>query len=146
MKKIEISADDLVKNLLALTDRFQVSILDSCGVNYLESRYLIAGIAPLETFYLTNEDPQTMLDFLDKKLANEKLFHIFTISYDFGLKFEKIKCEKSNSLEPDIFLAVYDVLIIHDHSNGETFLIGNEKKFDEISTQVRTAGGWGGGV
>lgn len=143
MKKVEISAENLIKSLLALTGKFQVSILDSCGVNYLDSRYLIAGINPLETFYLSNENPQNTLDFLDEKLADENLFCIFTIAYDFGLKLEKIKSKSkfSTVIEPDVFLAIYDVLIIHDYSNSETFLIGDESRFDEITNLVRTGSG-----
>ena len=94
MKKIEFSADILVKKLLGLSAKFQVSILDSCGVSYLESKYLIAGIEPLETFYLSNKNPQKTLDFLDEKLSDKNYFKIFTISYDFGLKLEKIKPRK----------------------------------------------------
>lgn len=140
MKKIEITAENLVENLLALTNKFQVSILDSCNVNYLDSRYLIAGIKPLETFNLSDENPQKTLDFLDEKLADERLFCIFTVNYDFGLKLEKIRSENNGNLtEPDIFLAVYDVLIIHDYVESETFLIGHEEKFDDVSTLVRTA-------
>ncbi len=146
MKKIEISADNLVKKLLELSEKFQVSILDSCGVSYSDSRFLIAGIEPVESFYLTEENPQKILDFLDKKVSDKNLFHIFTISYDFGLKLEKIKSRKkefSTVSEPDVFLAVYDSLIIHDYISGETFLIGNERKFDTILDllAVRTRNG-----
>lgn len=142
MKKIEISADILVKKLLELSEKFQVSILDSCGVSYSDSRFLIAGIEPVETFYLTEENPQRILDFLDEKLSDENLFHIFTISYNFGLKLEKIKPRKkefSTVSEPDVFLAAYDVLIVHDYFSSETNLIGNNKNFSEIENLLKNS-------
>ncbi len=135
MKKIEISPENLIAKLLGLAENFQVSILDSCGVNYLESRLLIAGIEPVEVFYLSDENPQKALEFLDEKLSNKNLFHVFTMSYNFGLKLENIKPREKefpNVLEPDVFLAVYDALIIYDYDSGETFLIGSEEKFDGI--------------
>ncbi len=140
MKKIEISADDLIKKLLQLSENFQVSILDSCGVRYLDSQFLIAGIEPIETFYLTDENPQKTLDFLDEKFSEKKLFHIFTLSYEFGLKLEKIKSRKkefSTFSEPDVFLAVYDVLIVHDYESGKTFLTGNSKNFSKIENLLK---------
>ncbi|MGI9054859.1 MAG: aminodeoxychorismate synthase component I [Pyrinomonadaceae bacterium] len=139
MKKIEFSADKLVKRLLGLPEKFQVSILDSCGVNYLDSKYLIAGIEPRETFCLSDENPQNTLDFLDKKLSDKNYFNIFTISYDFGLKLENLKPrekEFQTIAEPDVYLAVYDVLIFHDYNSNETFLIGNEKKFEDILSEL----------
>ncbi len=139
MKKIEISADILVKKLLNLSKNFQISILDSCEVKYSDSRYLIAGIEPTETFYLTDENPQKTLDFIDKKLSDKNYFYIFTISYDFGLKLEKINLRQKDFQtfsESDIFLAVYDVLVVHEYDSGETFLIGNKTKFDDIFAKL----------
>lgn len=144
MKKIEISADRLVNSLLNLSREFQVSILDSCGIRYLDSRYLIAGLNPSETFYLEDENPQKTLDFLDKKLSSKSFFHIFTISYNLGLKLEKINARKkefSTFFEPDVFLAAYEVLIIHDYLSGATKLIGNEKKFSEIENLLKDSDG-----
>ncbi len=146
MKKVEISANELVEKLLSLAEKFQVSILDSCGVSYLDSRFLIAGIEPVETFHLADDNPLKTLDFLDRKFSEKDFFYIFTISYDFGLKLEKIKPRKkefSTFSEPDVFLAVYDALIIHDYISEETFLIGNASKFEKILDlmTVRTGSG-----
>ena len=77
-----------------------------------------------------------------KNYPTKIYFKIFTISYDFGLKLEKIKPRKKEFrtfYEPDIFLAIYDALIIHDYNSAETFLIGNDKKFDEILSQLEEA-------
>ncbi len=111
------SADQLVASLLALSEKENICLLDSCGVTYLESHLLLAGINPLETFEISNENPTETLRFLDDKLSSENLFSIFTISYEFGLKLEKIYSpEKKHRTfdEPDIFLAQFDCLIAHD--------------------------------
>ena len=135
MRKISISADDLILSLLGFSVQNQICLLDSCGVSHLESHLLIAGIKPLEILQITNESADESLKNFQKKLDAENTAQFFTISYDFGLKLENIKPrekEFSGFPEPDIFLAVFDCLIIHNYNSGETFLKGNEKKFDEI--------------
>ena len=135
MRKIEISADDLISSLLGFSGQNQICLLDSCGVNYLDSHLLVAGIVPLEILEITDKNANKTLEIIQNKLNRKNLAHFFTISYDFGLKLENInKGEKEFSAfhEPDIFLAVFDCLIIHDYNSGETYLKGNEKKFDKI--------------
>ncbi len=130
---IEISADELVKKLLDLSKTEQICLLDSCGVSHLGSRFLICGVNPLETFEIFDENHEQTLEFLDQKLT-DNLFAIFTISYDFGLKLENIKpCEKEFTLiEPDVFLVLFDCLVVHDYETHETFLIGNERRFGKL--------------
>ena len=135
MRELKISADDLTANLLNLENERNVCILDSCGVNYLDSHLLIAGFNPVEILQITNENPNETLKILDKKLSLENSVCIFTISYDFGLKLEDIKPRKKEFKtfpEPDVFLAVFDCLIIHDYNTQKTFLTGNKKRFGEI--------------
>ncbi len=135
MREIKISADKLITALLNLENERNVCILDSCGVNHLDSHLLIAGFDPVEILQLANKNPNETLTILDKKLLREDLACIFTISYDFGLKLENIKPrEKEFSAfdEPDLFLAFFDCLIIHDYNLHQTFVTGNEEKFDEI--------------
>jgi para-aminobenzoate synthetase component 1 len=135
VRQIEFSADKLVTALLNLSESEPVSLLDSCGVSNLGSHLLIAGIKPLEIFEINNDDAEKTLDFLDEKFSNTDLAFIFSISYDFGLKLEKINSrqkEFSNFSEPDVFLASFDCLIVHDYDTGKTHLTGNEKRFDEI--------------
>src|SRR5687768_7982064 len=90
MRELQISADRLVESLLKLSEREQVCLLDSCGVGYLESHLLIAGIKPLEVLNLTSDDPAETLEVFNEKVSNPDFASIFTISYDFGLKLEKI--------------------------------------------------------
>lgn len=131
-RRIEISIDELVKKLISIE---KVCLLDSCGVSNLGSHLLIAGIKPLETYQITNDDARKTLKFLDGKFSEPDLAFIFSISYDFGLKLENIKSRRkefSTNIEPDVFLAAFDCLIVHDYDTGVTCLTGNEKRFDEI--------------
>ena len=138
MHEFDITADELVSALLSLAATETVCILDSCGVGNLGSHLLIAGIEPIEIVEITNNDPAETLSFLDEKLSDD-LVSIFTISYNFGLKLfglvPRIK-PIENSPEPDVFLARFDVLIIHDYVTGKTRLAGNANKFVAISRKL----------
>ena len=138
MREIKISADELVGSLLEISRRETVCLLDSCGVSYLGSHLLIAGIKPVEIFEITDENAEKTLKFFDEKLS-QNFGAIFTISYDFGLKLENIKPRKkefSSFAEPDIFLALFDCLVIHDYETGKSHLTGNESKFNEIENNL----------
>ncbi len=137
-----LSADQLIEKLLVLSEKQKVCLLDSGGVSHLNSHLLIGGVNPLETFEISDENPAITLEFLDRKLAANDTFAIFTISYDFGLKLEKIRQRKKEFFhpEPDVFLAVFDCLIVHDYNTGETQLIGNENRFGELENLIDSAG------
>lgn len=135
MRRLQISADKLISALLALSKRETVCLLDSCGAEHLNSHLLIAGVRSIEVSEITNDDAQRTLEILNEKLARPRVAHIFTVAYDFGLKLESIKPrlkEFDSFSEPDVFLAAFDCLIVHDYDTGETRLKGNEKRFDEI--------------
>ncbi|CAN5457154.1 aminodeoxychorismate synthase component I [soil metagenome] len=135
MREIKLSADELVETLLNLEHERNVCILDSCGVNHLSSHLLIAGFNPVEVLQITNDNPNNTLEILDKKLSRKNLACIFTMSYDFGLKLENIKPRKKEFRafdEPDLFLAFFDFLVVHDYNLHKTFIVGNEQKFNEI--------------
>ncbi|MDQ6786099.1 MAG: aminodeoxychorismate synthase component I [Acidobacteriota bacterium] len=135
MREIEFSADRLISALLAASEQSGVCFLDSCNVNYLGSHLLIAGINPIETSQITNNNPADTLRFLDEKLSQKDSAYIFTISYDFGLKLENIKPRKKEFPafpEPDVFLARFGSLVVHDYDERKTFLVGDENKFDEL--------------
>lgn len=139
--KNQISADELVGKLLVLSETEQVCILDSCGASHLGSHFLICGVNPLETFEISNENPENTLKFLDENLENNNPFAIFTISYDFGLKLEKIKPSQKEFShdEPDVFLALFDCLFVHDYNTKETCLIGNKNRFDGLEKALNSA-------
>ncbi len=128
----------MVERLLALSHTEQLCLLDSCGVSHLKSHFLIAGINPVETFEITEDQAEKTLRFLDEKLNSSETFAIFTISYDFGLKLEKFEplTKQFAHDEPDVFLALFDCLIIHDYNTKETFLVGNKKKFSKLEDRI----------
>lgn len=141
VREIEISADHLVDRLMAMAADNRVCLLDSCGVGHLGSHLLIAGIEPVNSVAISLEDPASALSILER-LLSEDLAGIFTISYDFGLKLERIKPrakEFPSPSEPDIYLALFDTLVIHDYESGKTFLTGNEAQFDRISSDLQQA-------
>ncbi len=134
MKEIDISAGQLVRKLLRPEGYRRVCLLDSCGVGKPGSNLLIAGIDPVETRFLTSDDPQRLLHDLDEMLEREDVASIFTMSYDFGLKLNGIatKPHQGERPEPDIFIALFATLIIHDYDNGRTFMAGRSEGFDVI--------------
>jgi para-aminobenzoate synthetase component I len=132
MREIKITADELINKLVGCAG---VCVLDSCGVNHLGSHLLIAGFLPLERLEITRENPSETLKILGDKLANPNYACIFTLSYDFGLKLENI-VSRHISNEPDLFIATFEVLIIHDYETNKTHLRGNEQKFDEIENAL----------
>jgi para-aminobenzoate synthetase component 1 len=135
VRKIEIAVDGVVSSLLRLAEIKNVAILDSCGVGRADANLLIAGIDPVEVLEISNDNAIETLRILDEKLGNEKLAEIFTISYDFGLKLQHIDRQPKSSIshaEPDIYLVLFDCLVIHNYANGQTFISGNPAKFDQI--------------
>lgn len=141
VREIKLSADQLVSALLRLSKGAEVCFLDSCGISYLDSHLLIAGVNPVEILQLTNEYPNETLKIFNEKISCNNSAAIFSISYDFGLKLENIKPRKKDFFsfnEPDVFLALFDCLIIHDYSQNKTFLSGDEKAYYEIEKLLTT--------
>jgi para-aminobenzoate synthetase component I len=130
MREINITADELIEKLVGCDD---VCLLDSCGVNHLGSHLLIAGISPIERLEITNDNPNTTLQILNERIINPNYASIFTLSYDFGLKLENIT-SRHKSTEPDVFIATFEALIIHDYNDRKTFLCGNESCFAAIES------------
>jgi len=135
MREIKISSDNLVLSLLTISQSANVFILDACNDFYANSNLLIAGINPVESLQFFGDNAEQTLENFDKTLDKSNLAGIFTITYDFGLKLEQIAAgsKKFEAFsEPDIFLALFDCLIVHDYRTRQTFLDGNAKKFDGI--------------
>jgi len=141
VREIGISADELVGRLLALPGERRVSILDSSGVGHLGSHLLIAGFDPVESIEISGENAQETIAIFEEKLSGD-LFGVFTISYNLGLKLEKIKprTKKFDAFpEPDIYLALFETLIIHDYGTGKTYLTGKENRFDQVERALLSA-------
>lgn len=139
MREIKISSDNLVLSLLSISESANVCILDACNDFYANSNLLIAGINPVESLQFSGDNAEQTLENFDKKIAQSNLAGIFTIDYDFGLKLEKIASgsKKLDSFsQPDIFLALFECLLIHDYRTHQTFLEGNAKKFDGVIERI----------
>jgi len=130
VREIDVTANELVRTLLRMSEDEPVCFLDSSGVGHLGSHLLIAGVRPVETIELTTDDVDELLGVLDDNLSGD-LAGIFTLSYDFGAKIQGVPTT-GYSAEPDVFLALFQTLIIHDYDSGRTVLVGDEAGFDGI--------------
>jgi para-aminobenzoate synthetase component 1 len=137
MRKIDISPQTFVPNLLSSSREIGLCLLDSCGTRHSGSNLLIAGLFPVETVELSDEDPAEVLDRLDDVLTNDEAA-IFSLSYDFGRKLHSVGSvdDLYRLIEPDLFVSIYDVLLVHDYSSGGTFLTGNSTRFDAIGRLI----------
>ncbi len=136
MQRLEITADQLISALLGLAATETVCILDSCGVSHLGSHLLIAGIEPISVEEASGKTVDETLSILDDAVSQKDSASVFTISYDLGKRLLDIS-PKSNSNEPDVYLARFDVLIVHDYNTGKTNLAGNADKFGHIATKLK---------
>jgi len=127
MQLIDISANDLVSRLLAAGDRLGLCLLDSCGTMHSGSQFLIAGISPVDSVELYNPDVTDVLRLMDDVFSGDKAA-IFTLSYDFGRKLHGIDGPvPARAREPDVFISLFESLLVHDYQSGKTYLSGNEK-------------------
>ncbi|HEX8847155.1 MAG TPA: aminodeoxychorismate synthase component I [Pyrinomonadaceae bacterium] len=148
--EIPFSANDLLRALLSLPTRRQLSILDSCGARDSSEHFLIAGFDPFEIIEARasvvniirrgDERVRTVngnaLELLDGRLRELRAHAvpnlpvagacIATISYDLVRSLERLHLRPQRRLhdEPDLYLAFYDTLIVHDYENGRTWIVG----------------------
>jgi aminodeoxychorismate synthase, component I, bacterial clade len=142
MRSIKIIPDVFVSRLLASSRETGLCILDSCGTEHARSHILIAGIFPSETIEFSHPDPAEVLRHIDQIVAENKAA-VFTLSYDFGrkLQWDGTSSSARDSSEPDIFISIFDTLLLHDYSSGETTLAGSSKRFDPIIELVSNGEG-----
>lgn len=110
-------------------------MLDSCGVGHLGSHLMIAGVDPVDILEITNDEPDVTLRLLDRLLRRD-LAAIFTISYDFGQKLLGLPSRKKEfpaPPEPDVYVSLFDSIIVHDYNSGETRCSGDRDVFDSLS-------------
>lgn len=132
MKSISISADVIVNNLLSVSREIGLCLLDSCGSDHPGSHIMIAAGYPVETFERGESHLAKTLAELDRILTGDKPA-IFSLSYDFGRRLHgQTTGNRRDAIEPDLFISVFDVLLVHDYSIGKTFLAGDHDRFDEI--------------
>jgi len=127
MQLIDISANDLVSRLLAAGDRLGLCLLDSCGTMHSGSQFLIAGLSPVQSSELYNSQVTDVLRLMDDVFSGDKAA-IFTLSYDFGRKLHGIDDPvPAPAGEPDVFISLFESLLVHDYQSGKTYLSGSEK-------------------
>lgn len=125
MREIDIPANRLITTLLDLDEDRSLCLLDSCGVGHLGSHLLVAGIDPVDRVELRGLSPDETLSQFNE-LINDDLVAIFTISYDFGARMHGIETMPRSDIEPDIFIARFDRVIVHDYLSGKTFAAGGD--------------------
>lgn len=132
-------ADDLIARLLAVSDSETVCLLDSCGVSHLGSRFMIAGVGAGEIHEFSFDDPELSLRKLDEQLNLEGVFSFLTISYDFGRRLLNIGNGERTAGEPDIFVASFPGIVVHDYKSGVTSLIGRSDALRRLTDLLANA-------
>jgi para-aminobenzoate synthetase component I len=140
MHPIEMSADEVVSALLGLSATEVVCILDSCGVGHLGSHLLIAGVGPVSVTEMSNDNPELIIAELEM-LTNSGSAVFFSMSYDLGARLQGITLrhhpERERDRESDLFAACFESLIIHDYTNGTTYISGKGDAL-EIDEKLRS--------
>lgn len=135
--RIDLTADELVNALMGLADSRHVCILDSCGIGHQGSHLLIAGVDPVKSFEISDDEPDLILDRLSDALTSD-FAAIFTLSYDLGLKLNNIT-SRHRSNEPGAFVSLFRKLVIHDYDTNSTFLTGGETDSQELIDSLVSA-------
>jgi para-aminobenzoate synthetase component 1 len=146
---LDLSADELVRRLLLIEPTLRLTLLDSCGLSAAGGRYLVAGIMPDEVIWsafgktygrltgtpeLRIYDPD-VLKMLDSRLLYWSRINpgvpwaggcIATFSYEFGRRFDlhETGSRLARAYEPEVELAFYEALVVHDYASGESFVAG----------------------
>ncbi len=169
VREIPLSADDVLRALLSLSPHRRLSLLDSCGARAPSGRFLIAGFDPFEIIEargtemrrelrdendvrVTNSDA---LEALDVRLAECRVRYrlpehlpvagacIATFSYEFVHHLERLHLKSAPRIsdEPDVVLAFYDTLVIHDYRSGKTQVVtvGDPRRLIETSEALTDA-------
>ncbi|MEP6944634.1 MAG: anthranilate synthase component I family protein [Acidobacteriota bacterium] len=138
MHEIDMSADELVSSLLGIAETEPVCILDSCGAGHLGSHLLIAGIEPRSIIEFSDNDPEITLSKFDSLLSGgEALF--FSMSYDFGMRVQRIVSRHPRGVEPDLFAATFETLLIHDYESHTTYFAGDDQNIARLKRKLRLA-------
>jgi para-aminobenzoate synthetase component 1 len=173
VREIPFSAENLLRALLSLPTDLRLSILDSCIARDSTGRFLIAGFAPCEiieargnqiSITRRGEEGERIirgdaLAVLDERLAEYssprlRAKHlpvtgacIATFSYELVHQFEHLRSNSALHVsdEPDMVLAFYDTLVIHDYQSGITKLtsVGGPRRLDEAFETLDNALGHG---
>ncbi|MBL8183630.1 MAG: aminodeoxychorismate synthase component I [Blastocatellia bacterium] len=133
-RQLDITIGQLFDSLSLICNVPGFSVLDSCGVGHLGSHLLIIGVDPVENYELEGT-AESVLERTEQLIGRFGLAAVLTLSYDFGLKINGITKRPKGfrtSSEPDLFIAAFECLIVHDYDTGVTIISGNESRFDRI--------------
>ena len=139
MKEFDITADGLAAALLRVGEGRSLCLLDSSGVGHLGSHLMIAGVDPIETGSLFGESVAETLERIHELFSQPGRAVFFTLSYEFGMRLNRLVPTKHEAGEPDVFYAVFDTLITHDHNTGRTFVSGSEERSDRLIDELSNA-------
>jgi len=167
--EVSWTADNLVRALLSLSPHRRLSLLDSCGAHNPSARFLIAGFDPFEIIEARGQQICTLrrgetservtkgevLDVLDERLEQYRAQPlpsenlpatgacIATFSYDLVRHLDHLRLTSPFfvSDEPDVVLAFYDTLIIHDYLSGTTRIVcvGDPQRIAETTEALAEA-------
>lgn len=112
-------------------------VLDSCGVGASGGNRLLVGLRPIEKIDFSGTCDE-VLGMLDKKCSSGHAA-FFTLAYDFGARLQNSdkSTARTNPLEPDVFISLFDCIAVHDYDSNETLLAGNPKRFSEYQDIFR---------
>lgn len=127
-----LSPAEIIQRLLALSGKEQVCIADSCGIG---GGQLIAGVGPRFSERISGQDADTLLSRFEDALASSPA-SFFTLSYDLGLKLHGIPSRHDPFAEPDIFIAGFDSLLVHDYATGRTVVEGDTSGESGIASRI----------
>lgn len=115
-----------------VSGRDRICILDSCGIR---GGQLIAGIRPEFSHRISSNDSDKVLSRLEDALGSAPA-SFFTVSYDLGLKLHGITSLHDKSPEPDLFIAGFKNLLVHDYTSGRTVIDGDPAGTEEIASAM----------
>jgi len=94
---------------------------------------MFAGVNPVNVTSIREDDANQTLQRLDDLLDRE-LASVFTLSYDFGRKILGLATAKTAGVpdEPDVFIAQFENLLVHDYRTAETFALGNPENYERL--------------
>lgn len=134
----DITPQQIVSSVLGLPPKAGACVLDSCGVGGSGNNRLIAAFHPVELIEFSGSCDD-VLRMLDKKCSSGNAA-FFTLSYDFGARLHRPEkaVARTSSLEPDVFISLFDCIAVHDYDLNDTVLAGNPQSFDEYEGLFRS--------
>lgn len=133
--QIDATANELIAAAMIMPHDLGVCILDSSGVDHLNSRRLIVGFKPKQAFRFGTADTD-IPERIESAVKQIGSAAIFTLSYELGRQLQNIGNPYNDEHEPLAYAVLFDVLASHDYVSGETELCGKREYFAEIAALI----------